>query len=179
MSLIHTSLDAPSLTASADSRTIEGIAVVYDGPGSPSGMFGGRTVSFAPGSLDRSLKARASKVRLLVQHDMAHPIGRLTSWVNKPDGLFTTWRIASTPAGDSALVEASEGIRDGLSVGVEVLRYDQTRGTIRVTEGRLLEVSLVSIPAFDDARVSRVAASHHLPGRDPRSLRLSLLLKGI
>lgn len=176
--IVFSSLDAASITANADSRVIEGTAVTYGTTGTPGGEFSGRRMSFASGAFGRSLRARADKVRLLVQHDHAHPIGKLVDWQDTGDGLFTSWKIASTAAGDQALVEASEGIRDGLSVGAEIISHKNVGSTIHVTEARLLEVSLVTVPAFDDARVTRVAASH-VDGLDPRSLRLSLILKGI
>ena len=179
--MIHTvaSFDtSPAVTAAVESRTITGQAVPYNDPGTPASSLGGRGMVFLQGSLDRSLQARSDKVRLLVQHDAAHPIGRLMDWRNTDEGLDTTWKVASTPAGDLALTEASQGVRDGLSVGVEILDYEERDGYVNVVEAKLLEVSLVSLPAYDRARVHRVAASHHQPGRDPRALRLRLLLKG-
>lgn len=170
--------DAPSVVAAVESRTIQGQAVPYNDPGRPASSMGGRGIVFLHGSLDRSLRARADKVRLLIQHDSAHPIGRLVEWRNTDEGLDTTWKVATTPAGDLALTEASQGVRDGLSVGVEILDYEERDGYVNVTEAKLLEVSLVSLPAYDRARVHRVAASHHPFGRDPRALRLHLLLKG-
>lgn len=177
--MIYTLHDLPSISASVENRTIEGLAVPWNDPGKPmgSGGFRGRGLAFLPGSLDRSLKARASKVRLLVQHDPGRPVGRLVDWASTERGLTTSWKVASTPAGDLALTEASEGIRDGLSVGVDVLTYEQTDDVVNVVEAKLIEVSLVTLPAYDVARVSYVAASTE-HGRDPRSLRLHLLLKG-
>ena len=177
--MIYTVHDLPAITASVESRTIEGLAVPWNDPGRPmgTGSLRGKGLSFLPGSLDRSLKARASKVRLLVQHDPARPIGRLVDWDNMASGLQTRWKLASTPSADIALTEASEGIRDGLSVGVEVLDYEDRPDVVNVIEAKLVEVSLVTIPAYDIARVSHVAASLET-GRDPRSMRLNLLLKG-
>lgn len=176
--VIASFVDAPSVTCALESRTIEGQAVPYNDPGTPATSLGGRGMVFLHGSLDRSLTARSDKVRLLVQHDHNHPIGRLTDWRNTDEGLATSWKIANTPAGDLALAEASQGVRDGLSVGVEILDYEERNDYINVIEAKLLEVSLVTLPAYDRARVHRVAASIPQQGRDPRTLRLSLLLKG-
>lgn len=176
--VIASFVDAPSVKCAIESRTIEGQAVPYNDPGRPATSLGGRGMVFLQGSLDRSLTQRADKIRLLVQHDQAHPIGRLVDWRNTDEGLSTTWKIASTPAGDLALTEASQGVRDGLSVGVEILEYEERNDYVNVIEAKLLEVSLVSLPAYDRARVHRVAASLPQQGRDPRALRLHLLLKG-
>jgi HK97 family phage prohead protease len=169
--------DAQPLEVDAESRTIRGLAVPWDQPGHPGGS-GGRPVVFTAECLTRSLQERGHRVRLLLDHDASRPIGRLVEWSSQPEGLLTVWRIARTPTGDAALAEAAEGIRDGLSVGVDVLRTSARRDALEVLEARCTEVSLVSFPAFDAARVSSVAASESIPGRDPRILRLRLLTSG-
>lgn len=162
-------------TADAEARTITGLAVPYGVPGRPGGDISG-PVMFAAGSLTRSLTERADRVRLVVDHDRARPVGRLDSWEETPEGLSTVWKIARTPAGDSVLAEAVDGVRDGLSVGAEVIRSTPRNGVIEVVEARLVETSLVAFPAFDAARVSRVAATTTNPGRDPRTMRLRLMI---
>ena len=178
MSSLHV-VTAFDVTASVDaeSRTIEGLAVPYGLVGRPGGAFTGTPVEFAPGSFARSLNARADKVRLIVDHDRSRPIGRLVSFEERPEGLHTVWKVASTPAGDHVLAEAADGIRDGLSVGADVVTHTRLADRVQVTEARLIEVSMVAFPAFDSARVSRVAAAEPVPGRDPRSLRLRLTLE--
>jgi len=103
-------------------------------------------------------------VKLLREHDRSTPLGRATRITELEDGLEASFRIIGTAAGNDALVEASEQLRDGLSVGVEVLEseYDSD-GTLVVTASRLDEVSLVHSPAIDSARVDRVAASDASP----------------
>lgn len=167
-------ITAYDLTATADpeARTITGTAVPYGVPGNPGGVSG--PVVFLAGSLARSLDERSHRVRLVVDHDRTRPVGRLESFQDTPAGLITTWKIASTAAGDAVLTEAAEGIRDGLSVGAEVIRSSPRGGALEIVEARLVETSLVALPAFDSARVSRVAATQTTPGRDPRTLRLRL-----
>ena len=169
--------EAPGVEVDAESRTIKGIAVPWDVEGSPAGS-GGRPVVFDRESLTKSLQERGHRVRLCLDHDRSKPVGKLTEWSSQPEGLLTVWKIASTPAGDVALTEAAEGVRDGLSVGVDVIRTSARRDVLEVLEARVTEVSLVSFPAFDTARVLDVAASESIPGRDPRNLRLRLLLAG-
>jgi phage head maturation protease len=74
-------------------------------------------------------------------------------------GIDATFKIAETTAGNDALVEAATGLRDGFSVGVKVNAHDFVDGVLVVAKGSLDEVSLVSDPAIDSARVSSVAAS--------------------
>jgi HK97 family phage major capsid protein len=62
-------------------------------------------------------------------------------------------------------VEASDGLRDGLSVGARILDHSiADDGSMVVTSAELLEVSLVHTPAFSQAVVTQVAASD--PGDD-------------
>jgi hypothetical protein len=74
-------------------------------------------------------------------------------------GIDATFKIAETTAGNDALIEAATGLRDGFSVGVKVNAHDFVDGVLVVAKGSLDEVSLVSEPAIDSARVSSVAAS--------------------
>src|SRR5690606_41536082 len=70
-----------------------------------------------------------------------------------------------TPEGDRALMLAEDGVYDGLSVDVD---FDPARDAVadpRAKTGLLVKradlrrVALTSSPAFDDAHVTRVAAS--------------------
>jgi uncharacterized protein len=178
MSTLHvvTAFDTTA-TVDREARTIEGLAVPYGITARPGGSLR-RPVEFARGSFDRTLKARADKVRLIVEHDQSRPVGKLIAYEDTAEGLLTTWRIASTSAGDQILAEAGEGIRDGLSVGADVIARTEHPDRVLITEAKLVEVSVVAFPAFDSARVSRVAAQdQHLTGRDPRALRLRLILE--
>jgi uncharacterized protein len=132
-------------------RTIVGTVAPYGAVGQTS--LG--PVSFSPGSI------RASEdVKLLLEHDGRRPIGRATSFQETPGALIGTFRIAQTTTGTDALVEASEGLRGGLSVGASILEHTiDAAGTMLVTAAELLEVSLVTAPAFSEAQVSKVAAS--------------------
>jgi hypothetical protein len=69
--------------------------------------------------------------------------------------------VAKTSAGEDALVEASTGLRDGFSVGVKVDAWDNKDGVMHISAAKLIEVSLVTDPAIDSARVSDVAASEN------------------
>ena len=174
MSMLLTAFEVAAASADVESRTISGVALPYGVPGNPGGASG--PVVFAAGSLSRSLSERANRVRLVVDHDRSRPIGRLLSFEDSVEGLSTLWKVARTPAGDDALAEAADGVRDGLSVGVEVIRSLPRDGVLEVVEARLVETSLVAFPAYESARVQRVAASESR-GRDPRVLRLLLNLK--
>lgn len=143
-----------TLTASADldSRTISGTAVPYG----PVGY-----TSWGPTVVEAGAVEMAPTVVMLADHDSAKPVGKLTAHEDTADGLQATFKIAATTRGDEILLEAAEGIRSGLSVGMQVHAYeiDTEAEVIRITRATLREVSSVVFPAFDDARVERVAAA--------------------
>lgn len=140
-----------ALTASVNpgARTITGTIAPYGVPGQTSL---GR-LSVAPGAL--SWDADLRRLKLTLEHDRQTPIGYATSIEDTGAGLQATWRVANTPAGDAALLEAAEGVRDGLSV--DLTDVSVTDGVI--TRGTLVAVGLCSVPAYSDARVSQVAAT--------------------
>ena len=138
--------------ASADSRTITGLIVPFGTPGNTSVG----PVIFEAGALSID----PANVKLLLQHDGTRPIGRmLPDYVVNAGGITATFKVADTSAGTDSLVEASQGLRDGLSVGAEIVTSHYQGENLVVTAAVLREVSLVTEPAFDVARVSQVAAS--------------------
>jgi len=137
--------------ASQEGRTITGQIV-------PFGEIGATSVGpviFEKGSLN----VDASAVKLLLQHDGTRPIGRMESFQVTDSGINATFKVAQTSAGTDSLVEASQGLRDGLSVGASITDSIQKKDGLHVLSAQLIEVSLVTDPAFDSARVAQVAAS--------------------
>jgi HK97 family phage major capsid protein len=76
-------------------------------------------------------------------------------------GIFAEFKVSNTTRGTDSLIEASENLRSGLSVGVEVIKGKNKDGVYRVTAARLIEVSLVQAAAFKTAEVTSVAASEN------------------
>ena len=137
--------------ASEQGRTITGQIV-------PFGEIGATSlgpVIFEAGSLE----VNPEQVKLLLQHDGTRPIGRMESFSVTDAGIDATFSVALTTAGTDSLVEASQGLRDGLSVGASITDSIQKKDGIHVLKANLIEVSLVTDPAFDSARVAQVAAS--------------------
>ena len=100
-----------------------------------------------------------SKIKLLAQHEKNNPIGRMQNFQESADGIFASFKVSASTKGQDFLIMASEGLIDGLSVGVEVIASKERKdGTLVVSAARLQEVSLVESPAFDNARVLDVAA---------------------
>lgn len=143
---------APVMTASSETRTITGQIVPFGAVGQTS--LG--PVIFELGSIHDIVPG---DVKLLLQHDGTRPIGKMTDFTITPGGINASFKVANTSAGTDSLVEASQGLRDGLSVGASIIDSVQKADGIHVLSARLIEVSLVTDPAFAEARVSQVAAS--------------------
>ena len=145
-------INFPITLTAADSRkrTMSGTIVSWNEKGITSA---GATM-FEPNSIDFS-----KPVKLLLEHDRTRPIGKMIDVTADDNGIQATFKIAGTIAGDDALLEAAEGLRDGFSVGVVVDDWDASKGVMKVKASKLMEVSLVSDPAINTARVSDIAAS--------------------
>jgi len=101
----------------------------------------------------------AAKVKLLAQHEPNNPIGRAQSFTSEGDFLYGTFKISNSSKGTDYLTLAAEDLISGLSVGVEVEASLPKDGYLLVTAAKLVEVSLVETPAFENAIVTKVAAS--------------------
>ncbi|MCF4166481.1 HK97 family phage prohead protease [Zavarzinia compransoris] len=140
----------------------------------PDGAFAGYASVFGrtdsegdrvvPGAFRASLARWRDAGRLppfLWQHDMAQPIGRFDRVIEDETGLRVEGRLAlETARGREALSLLRLGALDGLSIG-----YSTVGAAIAADGARLLqaielhEISLVTLPANDAARVSWVKAA--------------------
>jgi HK97 family phage prohead protease len=146
-------INMPMTVLAADTvkRTISGTIVTWNEQGNTSV---GPTV-FAADSIE------IKPVKLLLEHDRTRPIGKMMSHEVTKNGIVATFKIANTMAGEDALIEATEGLRDGFSVGAQINEWVNASGVMKITSATLDEVSLVTDPAIDSARVSEVAASEN------------------
>jgi len=136
--------------ADSNSRTITGRIVTFEETGNAS--IG--KVQFAKGSIE------PTSVLLNLEHDRTRRIGKTLSIESSDEGIDATFKIAQTTAGNDALVEAQEGLRDGFSVEVSFDEYETLKdGTVRILAGELTAVALTSEPAIRSARVESVAAT--------------------
>jgi phage head maturation protease len=138
--------------ADSESRTITGRIVAFEEPANAST---GKVV-FAKGSI------QPKDVLLNLEHDRTRRIAKPLSIALSEDqmSINATFKVANTTAGNDALIEASEGLRDGFSIELAVDDYiNEKNGTMRVLAGELTGVALVSEPAVRSARVSEVAAT--------------------
>ena len=168
------SVDLTDFEVRASAREITGVCVPFDTPT----QVGGYTETFVRGAFTRTIAERGNRVKLLMSHDMTKPLGRAISLVEETRGLVGTFRIARTQSGDDALELIANGAIDSFSVGfmpvVDQWSADRTRVTR--TECKLLETSLVTLPAFDAARIELVRTENLYNRLDPRIVRARLAL---
>lgn len=147
-------IEASSIECSEDRREISGKIVPLG-----TGEIGNTNLgayTFAAGSIEI---ADPTKIKLLSQHDMKKPVGRMIAAETREDGIYATFKLSRSQAGADALIMAAEGLVSGLSIGAEIIASKPSRdGHTVVTAAKLKEVSLVTEPAFKSAEVLEIAA---------------------
>lgn len=146
-------IDVEAAAGDSPSRQISGMAVPYNVPATVSD---GTSVMFTAGSLPVTGKAP----KMFMYHDSTMPVGLVSARKETPQGMMFTASIVDTQAGTDALTMASAGVLDSVSVGVNVTdSYFNAEGVMVVTQATWLELSLVPIPAFADAKIESVYAA--------------------
>jgi uncharacterized protein len=135
--------------ADDETRTIEGWASIYDYTDSQKDIV-------VRGAFAKSLKN--GKPAMLWQHRMDSPIGVWDVAEETDKGLLVRGRILDTATGNDAYKLAKAGAVKGLSIGYTPKRqeFDRDKGTRKLLEVELHEVSLVTFPANDRAKLTRV-----------------------
>jgi len=155
-------IEAAFIECSEERREISG-KIVPMGTGEVGNTNLGGVV-FEAGSIDIE---DPSKIKLLSQHDMKKPVGRMVTATVRPDGIYATFKLSRSTGGNDALVMAQEGLVSGLSIGAEIIASAPSRdGHTVVTAAKLKEVSLVTEPAFKSAQVLEIAAEEVTPAEE-------------
>ncbi len=113
-----------------------------------------------PGAFAATLRVRApEQVRMLFQHDPAEPIGTWIGMRETDKGLFAEGRLDCNVQRGRELLSLleSRGL-DGLSVGFKTVTAsrDKASGARLLTAIDLWEISLVTFPMLEGARVSEL-----------------------
>ena len=149
------------------SLSIKAEAVKDDGTFEGYGSVFGVTDSYgeivAPGAFKQSLidiAAKGRPVPVLWQHQSSAPLGVYEGLSEDEHGLKVSGRllIDDVPKAKEAHALLKAGAVSGLSIGYWVRKssYDEKTGIRTLNELDLVEVSLVTFPANDDARVEAV-----------------------
>lgn len=118
------------------------------------------------GAFRNSLRQRFNEIKLLWQHAPEEPIGRITSMFEDTHGLYIEGELSLDVArAREAHALLKQGVVNGLSIGYAPKRYatDPDSGVRRLQEVELWEVSLVTFPANEKARVTVVKSAEPLP----------------
>ncbi len=128
----------------------------------------------APGAFRRSIlgwSSRGAAPAMLWMHDPSQPIGIWLSIAEDKDGLAVEGKLAlGTQKGREAYELVKMGALTGLSIGYRVVRsqVDSKRKARVLTDVELFEISLVTFPANDAARISFVKQSKKKPNGKTR-----------
>ena len=136
-------------------RTITGIAVPWDVVANASGQ----KVMFKRGAFDLNAKP----ARLLENHD-GRPIGIVNELIDLDNGLGFSATFARSKQADDVVELIQMSAYDSVSVGAvpKKFKYDKN-GVMIVSSADLQELSVVSVPAFADAIIEKIAASEPDP----------------
>ena len=134
------------------------------------GLFSGRASVYGnedsygdvvmPGAFKSSLKNSGGRVVVLNQHDSHDSIG-LATLDDRDDGLHVTegkLELELQSARD-AYVRLKSGLITGISIGYETVKEKTVKNVRELHEIKLWEVSLVTFPANDKARVTGVKSA--------------------
>lgn len=137
--------------ADDDGRTITGLAVPFD---TETEIIPGFREKIARGAINLD-----TMPALFYRH--SEPIGVITAMSEQPDGLMIEARVSDTALGRDASTLARDGAIKSLSIGFFEREYtDSTTedgATLRTqTAIDLREVSLVPVPAYEDAKITAV-----------------------
>ncbi|WP_367847014.1 HK97 family phage prohead protease [Rhodoferax sp. WC2427] len=169
-----------SLKAVGEDGTVEGYGSVF-------GVRDNYDDVIAPGAFLASLnahKAAGTMPAMLWQHNASQPIGIWMDMVEDSNGLRIKGKLAlETVLGKEAYALLKMGALTGLSIGFisKQWAYDRETDVRTLTEIDLWEVSLVTFPANEKARVTNVKASSSdlfLPKDAERILRDAGFSKG-
>jgi hypothetical protein len=147
--MTNITIDAGTLTASVEERTVTGLLVPYgEECRSNLGKF-----SVGPGVFSIPTDV-PNTVGFNTEHEREASIGRGVTAKETDAGIVATFSIAATPEGDAALADIAAGKRKHLSAEVaNVLIKDG-----RAVGGRLFGGALVATPAFPSATLLAAAA---------------------
>jgi len=142
-----------------ETRTVEGIAIPW-GENSRGKVENGLLERFAPDSVE----SWEGDVHLYYNHDKDIPIGRVTSGESTKDGYLVRAYISETSKGNDVYELVKDGTIRKFSIGFLPVEHRVAPGNIlERTKVRLVEVSLVSQPAYAGAEVLSVRSESENP----------------
>lgn len=151
MEIKHFSLH--DMKADEAARSIEGWASTFGNADSDNDII-------APGAFVDSIKTKMPK--MLWQHRTDQVIGVWNDAKETDQGLYVKGTILDTTLGEDAYKLAKAGAIDSMSIGFTTQKYivDRDNNTRTIQAVKLWEVSLVTFPANEMARIMGVKSAH-------------------
>lgn len=163
-------MDIKHIACSLQVKALSGDGV-FSGYASVFGKVDHQNEDVAAGAFTRTLKQwqkQGQQPAMLWMHDPTQPIGIWVVVREDANGLYVEGRLAlRTQKGGEAYELLKLGALTGLSIGYRIVssRVDATRKVRVLTDVDLFEISLVTFPANEAARVSEVKSPGPVAGR--------------
>lgn len=112
------------------------------------------------GAFKRSIGRIGQKIPLLRNHSTDRKLGISQTFEDGPDGLIGTFKILEGRHGDDLIEDLRTGGLGSMSVGFQTVQATRgTDGVREIREARLIEVSMVAIPAYQGAAMLAVRSA--------------------
>lgn len=161
---MHAPISSPTRISLSSDGNVEGYASLFGEVDQARDMV-------MPGAFTKTLAQRGlRKIPMLFQHDPAEPVGIWLDLHEDFRGLWARGRLIPDVArGRELLALVSEGAIDGLSIGYRTVRgqIDPKTRVRKLYQVDLWEVSIVTFPLLNGARVRAVKQLRHVPGATP------------
>lgn len=117
-----------------------------------------------PGAFSKSIKEAlpANNIKVLRDHIWANLIGRPMHMEQDSTGLFTESKLSKTTLGEDTMILLDDNVIDKMSIGFWIPQgksFKRKDGVKEISEVALMEYSLVTFPANDQAVVTSVSKS--------------------
>lgn len=147
------------LTLTVDPVTI--LQGVIEGYGAIFGSVDQGGDVIVKGAFDKTLAGRVAPVAMLKHHDPQQIVGTWSDIKADKTGLRCKGQLlTTTDCGEEALEEVKAGALSGLSIGYRTVKSEAgPNGTRLLTELELWEISLVTFPMHERARIDSLKAA--------------------
>jgi len=149
-----------AIRSSKEGRTIAGIVVPYGVEATVSDGGPAYREMFELGCAAKTIAERGNRVKLLSQHNSRqNPLGRAIMLREDKRGLYGEFTVSRTQAGDEVLELCRDGALDSFSIGFTPVKHEKRNGVVVRKEIAIREASIVTAPAYEDARIEAIRAA--------------------
>ena len=159
-----------------EQRVLVGVVAPYDEVSYMVPDPGGERI--VRGAFAKSIRQRSDKIPLHDNHGTVRRMGMSRAFDDGADGLIGTFGVFDGTRGDEFLDEIRHGYFGGMSVGFQPLVATRGPDGVReIREAKLMEVSVVGMPAYEGAGIVAVRNAQSLddllaPFRNPPMVNL-------